>query len=1278
MRRRHGPRNVIPALVAIGVVAALAAGFALVPGYNGSSDGPNIELAFAAVVVVLAAVAAIASWTPKLNDRSQNEGLDDPGASRTRPTRRQWQEIAHWQRRRIERLQSDLLRDTSAGGDHGADLVCIQLDTRKAPKGRWRRFRDWLRLDSPECTLEAEWRLGGHRVVFLVGDSGAGKSVALCGLALGQLARAERSVFSLRPIPLYVSLAELNLDVAREPTAADIRAHVLRQAASLNGAEQPEIGELLDQSFAWGLERGKWLFLIDGFDDTRALLDSRARDALLDQYLGAIVSATTGSGRCRMLVAARPSPRLHAAARAHPRWDLEPLSIPQRQQVLDCWFPSPDEQARVKAQLHEHRAAFAEHLGNPLKLAVVASFLTEANHLADSLRGVFSGFARVRLERAAKASDGAWPAASLTDAAGCIALRILADQSRGIMRDLPGLVAAVPEARGRLGTGPQDALARLHDARLGCIEDRDRTGKHFRFHHRPLLEHFAILGLRRRSEPLPMDVDDPARDPVSLTELLWSETWQEVAIGLLEPETDMDDQGQAGICARQFRDAVRRKLNDWVDAHCAETLSMPHPADLAEALRGECETASASIDATFAWPHGAYHLLSTLHCAGERDAPRDPVIDAAVDRLLVTACEHGDEQVRYQAISVLRAASEDGQRVLLTAGIGTRQGLFVKPCVDQALRRPPLQQALIPHIREALVARWVVGAHPDGGNAAMRERLLRLDPQGGLDAVFQLLTAIGPVDRLLYRATVVYLLLMPGLQFLLTGHPEYIEAWFFAVVVALSTMLLLAGVVGTPRRIDDFPCRKSSPWSCLTKTWMLARVPVRIIVAALVLAVPLSALLPQSDGFVGRFLLDPAWRTAGPLEHVIESVVVAGAVASAVPDAFAPAALLAILGLSWTLLAPVAAMSGLLVRPRWLWWPLWPCLPVMLLVRAAKDLWGPECRTVRPKGLWAFIKRTVPNVSMLAFLRWLATTIMLSGLVLLAASLLLDVVAVHEGLDLSLWQQPTLWTFLVLGIPLLLLRIHWTVCRYRMGVRFSRQEIDVKALVYVCSRRPPLIGEHLAWRMLQRIRDDRTASANPMGRRFLEQVIEAVRRDRRQTRANARDWMRDWSASSGRGQLRWLPMRLWSHLRRPRPGPEAHWEPDVAEWHRRYARRGSGVAYLSGDIYEALVELQALLERQCRSAERLNREAVVIRDSIALREAPSRTGRQRGLLSKGQRVWVKGNAEWKGDDVWVEVETTGQRVGYVLEKSLRYEPGCGAGVDKSRHGAPSPHRSPGG
>jgi len=167
-----------------------------------------------------------------------------------------------------------------------------------------------------------------EQFLLLIGDPGAGKSIALRHLAYQYATRTSRSNDLKAPIPLYVNLKELPNALPSELGADFIKKFILDNIRRGDSGTATYVQEHWDRY----IENGTWFFLLDSFDEIPAVLHAPTGSPIISGYANAIRQFLTGMSACRAIVASRE----FKGPRTLPwqRFRIQPLSIKRREELI--------------------------------------------------------------------------------------------------------------------------------------------------------------------------------------------------------------------------------------------------------------------------------------------------------------------------------------------------------------------------------------------------------------------------------------------------------------------------------------------------------------------------------------------------------------------------------------------------------------------------------------------------------------------------------------------------------------------------------------------------------------------------------------------------------------------------------------------------------------------------------------------------------------------------------------------------------------------------------
>ncbi len=201
----------------------------------------------------------------------------------------------------------------------------------------------------------------------MVGEPGAGKSVALRHLAL-QLAKKGRDTKEQHAkIPLYINLREIPADLTHNVTADSIKEFVLDNIRRGDSDTTTYVRE------NWDLyrENGTWIFLFDSFDEIPAVLHAEYGSSVTKEYSEAIRQFLEGMGECKGVLASREFKGPEALA--WNKFKILPLSEDKQAELVSNALLTPEQESTVLRHIG-HSSVLAS---TPLFLSLLCRYVKE-------------------------------------------------------------------------------------------------------------------------------------------------------------------------------------------------------------------------------------------------------------------------------------------------------------------------------------------------------------------------------------------------------------------------------------------------------------------------------------------------------------------------------------------------------------------------------------------------------------------------------------------------------------------------------------------------------------------------------------------------------------------------------------------------------------------------------------------------------------------------------------------------------------------------------------
>jgi hypothetical protein len=1126
------------------------------------------------LMIGLAANAISGFMNEKLASRPHADNTNQSGRTATGaevPSRADWREFAQDQRARMQGMAPFLLLEgESSTPIRGArpeisvvdDPRLIDLpvaEQENSPKeslirrlqkclGRSKGKRRSTRSRGRPLELSLRQRRafrGEARYWMLLGQAGSGKSVTLQRFVHNKLEKAVKSGWSHRTIPLYVRLSDLDRLTSDRPTPEEIGLRILELAAT-SGAKNldPSLHQRLRRWLAWGCRKGRWLLILDGFDEIPALAVGADVPSPAAHLANAIYDFVR-QHRLPTLLSSRPFPLYEryedfaqaqhrrssehrvAVTKRHLPWpilNMCPLGPAEQAAVLKRWFPrwfwGRPSRRMVLADLRAQEHVFGGFLQNPLYLAAICLFVSDNRELPRSAQVAFGHFVTRRLHASTviNANEGqSLSVDALRACAGRIGIVLINGQIREVGNAQGGLSGALFDSGWPQSIDPDEVMHQLQRQRLGRREGAGRPGQQrFLFLHQRILEHFAVAAIVENPEIV---------DPQSL---LSEARWRNVAAGVLQSGTQ--DQ------LEPLFDVIRRTTRRW-----AEDLTVSATVSTAESAERPQELAAAALaerarTTGFQWPAGSLHLLGILESAAEGRADKDPETGRHVDRILAEAVRHGSDAQKAEAMRVARAGSDEHGLRVLAEGLDSNRSFLRDIAYEQALDlgrvSPGSAASLLPSMRKVMVARWATNTPDAGGVRVLLRRLDGFDPSGSLRKGMRLLRLMPRIDAGIFLTVPVI-----AITFLMSSAEDQTFAgfqgptansllWFwFIFLVYWPALYWGASNVSKTRKGHDLFCRMATAsqcfWARLLRPIIFGRIALLLWLAFFVWLHVIDWSFTGEDGTVTR--VDESWL------HLI-SIVAAQS----------------ILWIFWGVFSILAAAHGRFVDP--IKWMFWPVLPVVIMLKEKKST-----RAEEPSGF-----RAILNTIWFNFKQYFAAVGVLSSILLLGDGDLRDSSTLFDWLSMLPLIIMALW--LATAELLDRLKVIWLRCRPGC-VRIDR-------LLWVASQRFPIYRNRARLRLLNWALYDADLCARPESERWLGEAIEAIQIDT-QRRLAADRRMRPLQRL--RVRLPWADRSGWR--------PSDDWSLEIRQWYDRYARPGKGVADLC-DLVGPLISLRERIIRE--------------------------------------------------------------------------------------------------
>jgi hypothetical protein len=432
------------------------------------------------------------------------------------------------------------------------------------------------------------------RIILVLGDPGSGKSIALRKLAKDLLKEVE----STGRLPVYVNLKEW--DPGRiwteeaPPTRQDLREFILRTLS----AQSIFADQFLQNYFDKMLDRGRFFFLLDSFDEIPAVLDVTEASWLV-QHLSMLMSEFfVGQDGGRGVVASRSyrRPKFNRAELA--TFEIRPFTDLRIHEAL---MRSGKLRQETVDRLFTVRTELIPVARNPFSLALIRLYAeTHAGALPSNQLEMFEAYIQNRLDESEDVVskyglDQKKLAGGATDIAWCM----FQAPEIGLEAPLSRLVELLP------GVDVQSTSAVLRYAGLARLSSA--IPARFSFVHRRLNEYFVARRLLDNPTSISLQsipLDSRYRDALALycevgdkqsVSAIATFCWDEIIRAKLSIRRGIvsDDELRAIHCLRFLRDAFRTRPD-----------CVPFQVDLAEHVEdsirpnGDILAAKLALEAT--------------------------------------------------------------------------------------------------------------------------------------------------------------------------------------------------------------------------------------------------------------------------------------------------------------------------------------------------------------------------------------------------------------------------------------------------------------------------------------------------------------------------------------------------------------------------------------------------------------------------------------------------------------------------------------------------------
>jgi len=587
----------------------------------------------------------------------------------------------------------------------------VEVETGSRSLRILRRWRARTTSIQRVSSLSKALRESPDQLILLEGEPGAGKSVALrhVALQLANLAHSKGDDKSL--VPIYVNLKEFRPH-SRPVTANSIREFILYSLTRTGGRD---VEAYLDANFDERIDEGRWLFLLDSFDEIPDVLGASDEGDTVGEYATAIAEFLGPINGCRGVVASREFRAPKAAGFS--RFRIVPLTEKRRRLLIRrADLPRITRNALLDglADAGQELNSFSK---NPMFLGLLCEHMRAGFRFPTSSHAVFKGYLDLRLKRDANRIRNRFKITPEFLLAGTeeIAFAMASSDSLGLSPSIQDLRQAVVELN-RIGPAQienlLDALDYIKLGRLG--NDRPgRTKVDFTFSHRRFQEYFATRVV----------VKNPGLIPVEM--LLVDARWRETVVTILQTRDSES--------ILPLTEALEKLLT-------------------AELMHAEIQSESG----TFSWSNRCLHVMGVLKAGLSRRPDRIPhKVTTLVDLILSIAWRHGQRVNRHRAVKFVAIGTASRATQLLEDAFSSRSHFLQEGALRSASELQKLSPISQRGIRRTLINQVTIGSYSERMKTWAQVR--RFSKSLGLASMLRLLFAVTFTDAVLGSLAVSWL-----------------------------------------------------------------------------------------------------------------------------------------------------------------------------------------------------------------------------------------------------------------------------------------------------------------------------------------------------------------------------------------------------------------------------------------------------------------------------------------------------------------------------------------
>lgn len=397
------------------------------------------------------------------------------------------------------------------------------------------------------------------RTFLVLGDPGAGKSVALRKLARDMLSEVEKT----GRVPIYVNLREwlpsegqrtTAWTDASEPSIQDLESFILN---NIKARGDVFTEEFVDQYFRELWRHGRLFFIFDSFDEIPELLDTNEESSLINGLSDVLSRFISTNPLSRGLLASRVFRRPTHAFLAQKILSIRPLA---EERIMKGLARFPGFTRSLQIELFRDRLDLVPVVRNPFLMALLGEWVGTYRTLPDNQGQLYKSYLTGRLAKCASRLR-LYNLGEEDVLTGAIKIAWFVFESPAYGLEAPVRIIEQEE----ISQDTRQIIDVLSYARIARVTTGERGS--FAFVHRRFLEYFVTARLLDHPDDLPVahiPTDSRGRDALvlyaqlcetGLASRLAGLCWSEIQTHFRDPSTRL----RAIHCLRFLIDAFRSR-----------------------------------------------------------------------------------------------------------------------------------------------------------------------------------------------------------------------------------------------------------------------------------------------------------------------------------------------------------------------------------------------------------------------------------------------------------------------------------------------------------------------------------------------------------------------------------------------------------------------------------------------------------------------------------------------------------------------------------------------